>query len=158
MLIFGGSDPSNFSSAVLSEILKMTMSFQVSLVIGNGFLHMTELGLVINNIQSKSDVTVYQNILNVAEMMSLHDVVFASPGLSFFESLVIGTPVVGFHQNELQKEAYQDTFPTFGKEDVGSIPNTLEGKDFIYPNCNCVRVMAIGEGKDQIIQEVLSSK
>ncbi len=157
MLIFGGSDPSNFSSAVLMEILKMTMSFQVTLVIGSSFAHTAELERVINGNQSNSDVSVYQNISNVAEMMSLHDVVFASPGLSFFESIVIGTPVVGFHQNELQKKAYQNVFPTLGKKDIKNISKILVNKNFIFSDNCAIKRMAIGEGKNEILQEILSS-
>ena len=49
------------------------------------------------------------------------DLVFASPGLSFFEALIIGTPVICFHQNDLQKEVYAGYFNTFGEEDINKI-------------------------------------
>ena len=156
LLMFGGSDPSNFSSSVMEELLNMEQNYEISLIIGPSFVHIDELNEVLSNDVSNSKVLVFKNVTNVAKMMSEHDLVLASPGLSFFESLVVGIPVIGFHQDELQKEAYQCVFRTFGKEEVASLPDLLREKDFIFPNDMAVQKMAIGEGKNEIIQEILS--
>jgi spore coat polysaccharide biosynthesis predicted glycosyltransferase SpsG len=156
LLMFGGSDPSNFSTLVLEELLRMDHSFELSLIIGPSFAHVKELNEVLSNNQSKSKVLVYKNISNVAEMMSESDLVLASPGLSFFESLVVGIPVIGFHQDELQKEAYQCVFKTFGKGDVCFLSRMIREKEFIFPSDAVVQKMAIGEGKSEIIKEILS--
>jgi spore coat polysaccharide biosynthesis predicted glycosyltransferase SpsG len=39
LLMFGGSDPSNFSTLVLEELLRMDHSFELSLIIGPSFAH-----------------------------------------------------------------------------------------------------------------------
>jgi spore coat polysaccharide biosynthesis predicted glycosyltransferase SpsG len=41
----------------------------------------------------------------VAEVMRDSDLVMASPGLSVFKALSVGTPVLCFHQNSFQQDA-----------------------------------------------------
>jgi spore coat polysaccharide biosynthesis predicted glycosyltransferase SpsG len=156
MLMFGGADPANMSTFVLDEILKMNQSFEILLVLGSSFKHNDELQEILNRHKnSKSQLRIARNLKNVGEEMFNHDVVFASPGLSFFEALAVGTPVVGFHQDELQKEVYADVLPTLGREDLGKVPYILINKTFIYPHDLKILKMEIGEGKDELLNEIL---
>lgn len=157
MLIFGGSDPSNMSSSVLNELLKIDNEFNILLVLGNSFEHQAELNAVMeSNKKSKSKVNIVRNMTNVGESMHSSDVVFASPGLSFFESLAVGTPVIGFHQNELQKEVYAEVLPTLGLADISKLPSIIENKQFLYPTDKLIIDMEIGEGKDALVDEILN--
>ena len=88
-------------------------------------------------------------------MMSRQDVVFTSPGLSFFESLAVGTPVIGFHQNELQKKSYQEIIPTVDKENIGTLVSMISNKEFIFADDEVIKCMEIGEGIETIIEEIL---
>lgn len=156
MLMFGGADPSNMSSFVLDEILKMEMSYNILLVLGGSFNHNDALNRVLEiHKNTKCHLRVAQNVENVAEEMFIHDVVFASPGLSFFEALAVGTPVVGFHQDELQREVYSEVLPTLGKEDLIKVASILKNKSFIYPLDLSVSQMEIGEGKNELLNEIL---
>ena len=156
MLIFGGSDPSNISSKVLNELLQMDEKFNIVLVLGASFAHRNELNLVLNQNQTtKSHVVIAENIKNVAEIMHKSDVVFASPGLSFFEALAVGTPVIGFHQNELQKEVYAEVLPTMDVAELHKLPSIIKNKSFLYPHDPLIKSMEIGAGKDDIISEIL---
>ena len=93
---------------------------------------------------------------NVGEAMYKSDVVFASPGLSFFESLAVGTPVIGFHQNELQRDVYADILPTMGIADLHNLNSIIKNKSFLFPSDPIIKSMEIGEGKDEIINEILT--
>lgn len=157
MLIFGGSDPSNISSQVLNELMQIDLAFNILLVLGSAFEHNDELNAVIDkNKGSKSTVNIVRNITNVGETMHKSDLVFASPGLSFFEALTVGTPVIGFHQNELQREVYAEILPTMGIEDIQKLPEIIQNKTFLYPEDPIVSAMEIGDGKDEIITEILN--
>lgn len=157
MLIFGGSDPSNISSFVLEELLHIDSAFNILLVLGSAFEHIDELNAVLNKHKSsKSKVDIVRNMTNVGETMHKSDVVFASPGLSFFEALAVGTPVVGFHQNQLQMEVYADILPTMGIEDIHKLPSIIKNKLFLFPEDPVIAAMEIGEGKDEIIDVILN--
>jgi spore coat polysaccharide biosynthesis predicted glycosyltransferase SpsG len=157
MLIFGGADSSNLSSAVLNKLLQMEMTFNIVLVLGVAFAHHEQLNIVLNkNRFSPSTVQVVQNLTNVAESMFKSDVVFTSPGLSFFEALAVGTPVIGFHQNELQRDVYKGFLTTVDISELFKLPEMIKNKSFIFPNHPFVISMEIGEGKDEIINEILA--
>jgi len=157
MLIFGGSDPSNLSSFVLNELLRLNAVFQIQLVLGAGFQNKQELNCVLHeNKNSCSQVNIVQNTKNVAEMMYTSDLVFTSPGLSLSEALAVGTPVVGFHQNERQRIEYADFLPTFGVNDLHKISSVIINKSFLFPNNPMIQAMEIGEGKNEIIDEILN--
>lgn len=157
LLIFGGADSSNLSSAVLHELLQMDTMYSITLVLGAAFLHHKELDKVLKqNRSSKNTVNIVRNMKNVAESMYNSDLVIASPGLSFFEALAVGTPVIGFHQNELQRDTYIGLLTTFDKNEVSKLPFLLENKAFIFPTDPFITNMEIGEGKSEIIHEILN--
>ncbi len=157
MLIFGGADPCNYSTLVLNELLKMDSTFNIKLIIGAAFNHKEELNKILSsNNSSKSKIEVFENMKNVAETMYQSDVVFASPGLSFFESLAVGTPVIGFHQNDLQGSVYNEgALPTIDKSKLPLLKDMIKNKSFLFPTDPFIASMEIGEGKDEIINEIL---
>ena len=156
MLIFGGSDPLNFSSYVLNELFQMDLGFNVILVLGAAFRHHDELNVVLDKFKtSKTKVQILENIKNVGELMRENDLVLTSPGLSFFEALLVGTPVVGFHQDENQRLEYSDVFPTMGLSELHKLKNVIKNKVFIYPDEPLVKSMEIGEGEAEVIYEIL---
>lgn len=158
MLIFGAADQSNLTSAVLNELLNMAGStFEIMAVVGAAFKHHEELNAVIEqNKKTQSKSQIIHNLKDVAEVMHRSDVVFASPGLSFFEALAVGTPVVGFHQNELQRDAYRGYLTTLDKSELFRLSSIIEKKSFIFPDDPFVASMEIGKGKDGIVQAILS--
>lgn len=156
MLIFGASDPSNMTTHVLQKLLQMNFDFNISAVIGSVFRHELELNEMLNQYKtSKSELKILKNITNVAELMHNSDLVITSPGLSFSEALVVGTPVLGFHQNEFQRQEYSDVFNTLGIDDLHKLSLIIKNKNFIFPNAPFIQAMHIGEGKEEIIREIL---
>jgi spore coat polysaccharide biosynthesis predicted glycosyltransferase SpsG len=156
MLIFGGADSSNITSSVLKELLGMNSAFQITVALGTAFKHHKELNAILtNNRSTLSTVQIVKNLTNVAEKMHQNDVVFTSPGLSFFEALMVATPVLCFHQNEFQYNAWRGDIATLDKSEVYKIPQFLENNAFIYPDDPLVISMKIGKGKGEIIREIL---
>lgn len=157
MLIFGGSDQANLSTYVLEELFKMNQAFAITLVLGSAFAFHNEIQDMMSKYQfSRSTLTIVQNLKNVGKTMFENDLVFVSPGLSFFESLSVGTPVLCFHQNEFQQNAWRDDLKTYGREDVYQIKTLIENRSFIFPDEKFVLSMEIGMGKDEMIAEILS--
>lgn len=156
LLIFGGADQSNFTSLVLNELLCMKSVFEITVTVGSAFNNHEELNNVIErNRNTQSKFRILNNLKNVAEVMHQSDVVFASPGLSFFEALAVGTPVLGFHQNELQRDVYKGYLTTLDKNEIFKLPSIIENKSFIFPNDPFIASMAIGQGKDDILMEII---
>ncbi|MFZ3132919.1 MAG: hypothetical protein WA125_17880, partial [Desulfosporosinus sp.] len=157
MLIFGGVDQSNLTSAVINELLGMGFTFEIIAVVGAAFNHHEELNAVIKqNRTTLSKVQIVQNLKNVAEAMHSSDVVFASPGLSYYEALATGTPVVGFHQNEMQRDVHSEYLTTLDKSELYKISSIIKNKSFISPDDPLISSMEIGHGKDEIIHAILS--
>lgn len=156
MLIFGGSDPINLSSAVLNELLQFDSDFNILLVLGNAFEHNQVLNAVVNkNKSSKNKLAIVKNITNVGESMYKSDIVITSPGLSFFEALAIGTPVIVFHQNDQHMNEFDDIIPTLSISDVHKLRSIINNKSFVFPDDPIIATMEIGDGKDEIINEIL---
>lgn len=157
MLIFGAVDESNLTSIVLSELLSMNIDFEILAVVGAAFNHHEELNEVIEqNKHTQSKVQIAHNLKDVAETMHNADVVFTSPGLSYYEALATGTPVVGFHQNEMQHDVHKEYLKTLDKNEIFRLSSIIENKIFIFPDDPLIAAMEIGQGKDELIQIILS--
>jgi UDP-2,4-diacetamido-2,4,6-trideoxy-beta-L-altropyranose hydrolase len=108
LIAFGGSDPSNLTCKVLEKLLSKDKNFNIDIVLGPKFQYDREL----NNLLKKygkieSDkIRIYKNINNMAELMKNVDLVITSPGMTMFEALFLGVPVVVLYQNELQMKYY----------------------------------------------------
>jgi spore coat polysaccharide biosynthesis predicted glycosyltransferase SpsG len=157
MLMFGGADPANYSSLVLDRLLAMPAALSILLVLGSAFPHEAQLQAVLaRHAGSRSQLRIRKNVSNVAQEMRAHDVVFASPGMSFFEALAVGTPVLGFHQNALQQQVYAAVFRTLGPDDLGQLPEIIQTQQFVNPADAVVAAMEIGRGKDEILDYILN--
>ena len=159
LLIFGGSDPLNLTSAVLDELLGLRRGFRVDVILGAGFTWDAELGVILEKHDSqKGNVSLWRNVRNVAEMMFQADLVLASPGLSLFEALAVGAPAIAMHQNALQAEAYRGLIPTLDKAEVGRLAELLDNRLFIDPHDEFIAGLEIGQGKEELIDVLLNDR
>ncbi|MBK5209063.1 MAG: hypothetical protein JJE44_06115 [Flavobacteriaceae bacterium] len=156
MLIFGGSDQANLSSFVLDELMKMDKKFHINIILGAAFTHHNKLNEIIEkNAQSTCSVEITKNLVKVAETMYANDLVFVSPGLSFFEAISVSTPVLCFHQNEFQENAWKGHIKTYDKNETSLIPNLINTNKFIFHDEEYISCMEIGKGISEIINEIL---
>ena len=154
LLIFGGADPANLTAKVLAELLKIDRKFHVTAVLGASYTGFSELAPVL--IKAEGRATIIQGSNSIAELMHRSDLVLASPGLSFFEALVVGTPVICFHQNRFQQDAWRGVLRTYGAEEVSMIDQLIESKSFVYPHDPLIQAMRVGEGVDELLEEILA--
>jgi len=157
VLVFGGSDPSNLTSAVLEEILYWKRRFKINVILGTHFTYLDELEEVLARYSDQKDnVKIYKNASNVAELMYKADLVITSPGLSVFEALCVGTPVIAMHQNSFQEDSFKHFLSTIAKDEVGKIKNIIANADFIDPSQKYITRLEIGEGKTELIEHILT--
>ncbi len=158
LIMFGGSDPLNITSAVLNELLGLKEHYVFDIILGASFTFFDELNRVLEKYADRRrHVNSYKNIENVAELMRNADLVITSPGLSLFESLCVGTPVIAFHQNKIQKErtaqVYRGFIPTLSIGDVHKLPEMILQRKFLNPNDDFIRNLQIGQGKKELVEE-----
>ena len=94
----------------------------------------------------------------MAELMHRADLVIASPGLSAFEALYVGTPILLIPQNIMQKEAYQGLLKIIDGEEVNCLMDIIASKDFTYPNQEDIINMKIGKGKEELAKKILGDE
>jgi spore coat polysaccharide biosynthesis predicted glycosyltransferase SpsG len=147
LLIFGGSDPANLTSAALDQLLSLDKPYRLDVVLGAHYHHDDDLRGVLQRHGARgAEVTVYQNITNVAELMYEADLVIASPGLSAFESLRVGTPVIVVPHDALQSQTYQGFMRMLQRDELWKMGDMIEKRDFSFPRDTRIARMEIGEG------------
>ena len=100
-------------------------------------------------------ITNYQyGASEMAEKMVRADVVICTPGLTPFESLLVGTPVIIIPQNEEQELRYKPTLPLLSKDDIDKLPSIIERGEFIRPDSPVVQRMQIGQGKQEVVEAI----
>ena len=156
LLMFGGSDPCHLTPVVLEELLRMDKGYSIAAVLGAHFGPEDSVHQVLERYPAKrANVTVCRNIQNVAELMYKADLVIASPGLSVFEALCVGTPILAIPQNALQRDTYQGSIRMLERDEVGKLKHMMEQSDFTYPQEQHVASMQIGEGVSELVEAIL---
>jgi spore coat polysaccharide biosynthesis predicted glycosyltransferase SpsG len=156
LLIFGGSDPANLTSAVLWQILAMKRTFQIDVVLGAQYYHDASLQQVLGDFPEKvASVAIYKDVRNVAELMFRADLTIASPGLSAFETLCVGTPLIVVPHNDLQRDTYNGFMRVLDKHDLAKLEGMIARVEFTYPNEAHIAAMEIGKGVHELIDAIL---
>jgi UDP-2,4-diacetamido-2,4,6-trideoxy-beta-L-altropyranose hydrolase len=158
LLIFGGSDPSNLTSTVLEQLLKLGHDYKIDVILGAHFGYPDAFNRVLSEHQKRELVNVYSDIRNVAQLMYEADLVIASPGLSAFEALCVGTPVIIIPQNSLQREIYKAHIATLEKSDIARLGNMIESGDFVDPRDAKIADLDIGQGISELVEAIIDSR
>lgn len=159
LLMFGGSDPADITSAALDQLLCGDESFTLHVILGAHYGHDDALGRVLERHRSKgAAITVHRNIKNVAELMFEADLVLASPGLSAFEALCVGTPVIVVPQNGLQRETYDGFMRMLERDALWKLRGMIDRKEFTYPHEQAIAKMEIGEGIAELKDVIMGAK
>ena len=156
LLIFGGSDPANLTSKVLSKLYKND-KLTLDVVIGPKYNHS-----IIDEISNKftgENLNIYREPENIGEMMFNNDSVITSPGMSMFEAIFVGTPVLSIFQNSLQKQCYK-SFDYEFMFDISDIKflnrylNNISPKDKRSEIIRNFKEMEVGLGKEEMISKL----
>ena len=158
LLMFGGSDPCRLTPVVLEELLGMDRAYNITVVLGAHFGPEDSVNEVLERYPAKrTNVTVLRNIQNVPQLMYEADLVIASPGLSVFEALCVGTPVIAMPQDKLQRDTYQGFIQMLERDEVEKLGSMVEKGGFTYPQENHIARMEIGEGVPELMEVILRS-
>lgn len=158
LLMFGGSDPADITSVALEQLLQREHTPAVDVILGAHFGHEHAVREVLDRHSSRrATVTLHRNISNVAEMMFDSDLVLASPGLSAFEALCVGTPVIVVPQDELQRDTYRGFMRMLERDELGRLGGMIDRAEFTYPDDEHIAAMEIGEGVAELKQVILNS-
>ena len=156
LLIFGGSDPGNLTVKALHQTLKLDPSYKTDIILGASYPHFSQLEKLLLQHPSRSRaVTVYKNIANVGETMHQADVVVASPGLSAFEALRVGSPIIVIPHDDLQADAYRGFFKMLEWKNLSELGDILMKGDFTYPDDEKIVRMQIGDGLSELKECIL---
>lgn len=156
LLILGGSDPSNLTSKLLTELLSFSDNFKIDVVLGSHFVYFNELNQILNNCQGSNEkVKIYRNIKNVAELMYKADLVITSPGVSLFEALCVGTSVVTVYQNEVQKSWFGGAIPILEKNEINKLKDIISNGAFLKPDTKYIKDLTVGQGKAELLESII---
>ncbi len=153
LLIFGGSDPSNHTSAVLE---KLSNNLRVNIVIGPEFKYFDDLEKVNKKIPNKN-VKIHKEPGNIAELMYNADLVITSPGLSMFEAVYVGSPVLAISQNYLQNHYYTPLNYEYllPKSEINSIEHYLDELSSLKRRKDILKFfneLDVGKGKVEVFK------
>ena len=96
LITFGGTDPYNITLDLIRHLPKKT---KTTVIVGPGFQNVKAL--------QELDPTYFcivQNVQNMASILSSHDAVFCSGGVTLHEAMCVGTPAFVISQVEHQEE------------------------------------------------------
>lgn len=156
LLIFGGSDPANLTSASLNQLLPFKKTLKIDVVLGTHFHHNDDLQRVLQQDEGiNKSVTFYRNIPNVAELMYSANLVIASPGLSAFEALRVGTPIITVAHDIQQRNAYQGIIQVLERDELWKLADLIENEKFTYPDDARILRMEIGQGIHELKEAIM---
>lgn len=153
LLIFGGSDPSNFTTKFVRDLCGSSLGVDVDAVVGPGFRYHDDLNRAVSNLNS-DEVTVSEDIDDVARRISAVDFVMTSPGLTLLESLYLGAPSLAVYQNTDQRTVYENLSLAYPADlDVQTILPS------IYQTAmNDARDFQIGSRRADVIDKIVGTQ
>lgn len=157
LLAFGGSDPTNLTSAVLDRLLGGETRYTIDAILGRHFPHQNAVERVLErHPERRQAVTLHRNVSNVAELMHAADLAITAAGMSMFEALCVGTPVIVIPQDALQRNTYQDVIRLLEIDDLMKLCDIIERSDFTNPDDAPIAAMTIGQGLNQLIASIIT--
>lgn len=150
VLLFGGSDQSDFTRRVAAAITGR--GYRISIIAGGAYGHFAELEAEAGKC---GDITLYHNISNVSDIYRNADFLFTSPGTALFEGLCIGIPAVSFYQNQSQIDVFGNFF-TCNRFTDGTDPERMMKE--VYGNYEAFKaerdILNVGGGRSRIISTI----
>lgn len=167
MLMFGASDPSNYTARALGLLMKSDRNFDINVVLGPGYTHsetsVTESGAGANEYEN---VTIERDVSDIASRMQSADLLLTSPGLTMIEALFLRTPVVAFRQNTIQElfKDYDFVYPSERMDEivervdefVSSFDNLFSESNFDPKTGRTAVVEAVSE-TDRNVREIYNT-
>ena len=159
LLAFGGSDPTNLTSAVLDQLLGSETHYTIDAILGLHFSYQEAVERTLqNHNERRHAVTLHRNVSNVADLMYAADLAITAAGMSMFEALCVGTPVIVIPQDSLQRDTYKGVMRLLEVGDLEELEGIIEKNDCTRPDDAPIAAMMIGEGIYQLINSIITPK
>lgn len=157
LLAFGGSDPTNLTSAVLDILLGGETPYAIDAILGRHFADQDALMRVLDRHPARRHaVTLHRNVSNVAELMYAADLAITAAGMSMFEALCVGTPVIVVPQDDLQRDTYRGVMRLVEADELAQLAGIIARGDFSTAADPIVAAMEIGLGLDELIDSIVA--
>jgi spore coat polysaccharide biosynthesis predicted glycosyltransferase SpsG len=147
--LFGGSDPQNHTLTATQNLLSNS-TCRVTAILGPGN---TFRGEFQDRFDDESRVSIVIDPDSLPKHLSNGDLLVTSPGLTMYEALYVGLPVVAFYQNELQQQVYNEcrfVYPVTKLDDISSLVKQAYDR-----RRNHEQAIEIGTGLSEILNEIL---
>ena len=92
LILQGGADTKCFIPKIINVLKKIPNEIKITVVIGSAFKCKKEMNLIIK--KNEREVTVLQDIKNMASIMKNKDIIITSAGVTLIEILTIGVPSI----------------------------------------------------------------
>ena len=83
------------------------------------------------------------------------DLAITAAGMSMFEALCVGTPVIVIPQDQLQRDTYQGVMQLLEVSEIARLPDMIESLDFTRPSDEMIAKMEIGDGVASLVDAIL---
>lgn len=148
-VLFGGSDPSDLATPATQALLRDT-PYMISVVLGPGYGGVNRFREQFGDIQR---VDIRDDPPAVSRWLRSGDVLVTSPGLTMYEGLYLGMPVVAFFQNELQESVYESCRFAYPPERIGQIAELVN--DEYERRRKTGNTPEIGSGLREVVSEIV---
>lgn len=156
LLTFGGSDPTNLTCAVLQKLLEIDSKYYIDVVMGDQFVAQNEVANILNiHSDKKPNVSLHNNVKNMAELMHIADLAIIAAGMTMFEAFCIGTPVIVIPQDQLQRDTYRGVVRMIELDELSDLERMIETADFTNSNDSNIIDMNVGLGLQELVDAIL---
>lgn len=155
---FGGSDPTDLTCRVLGELLGAPMFSRVDVILGSHYGGLPRIeALLKERAPAGPMVQLHRNARNVGELLYGADLAITAAGMTMFEALCVGTPVIVIPQDDLQRETYAGWIRFLEPEDIAALPSRICAREFTDPREPAIARMRIGEGVATLTECILGN-
>lgn len=156
LLTFGGSDPTNLTCLVLEKLLEIDSEYHIDVVLGQQFSFHHEVASLLRTHGDKGrNVSLHRNVRNMAVLMYNADLAITAAGMSMFEALCVGTPVIVIPQDQLQRDTYQGVVRMLEIDGLGNLEGMIAVADFSHSGDLNIIDMNIGLGVQELVDAIL---
>jgi spore coat polysaccharide biosynthesis predicted glycosyltransferase SpsG len=153
LLLFGGSDPSNYTTKISRRLLASDNQYDLDLVLGPGFEHESTLRDEIAACDRR-DYTIRRDVDDVGRLMVSTDVLLTSPGLTTFEAIYVGCPLAAICQTPAHTKAYRSVEFAYEYDDIDDADQLL-AETFDRFTGEFSTQLEVGTRRDEIVDAIL---
>lgn len=116
LIAYGGTDPANLTEKAILALQQIGYKEKVTIILGPGHSHYESVQEQANQLQA--DITLLQNVSNMAVLMKEADLALTSAGRTVTELMTVGVPTITMCQNNREMR-HNHASSTYGIVNLG---------------------------------------